>query len=249
MILKEKTAVVTGASRGIGAAIAQGLASHGANVVINYKSAKTKAEEVLAAIEKDGGKAMIFGADVRNRQAVDAMIKAAVNAYGKVDILVNNANINFPMKPFMEYEWPEMEAKIMGEMQAMYNCCQAVLPGMTERKSGRIILISSTLSRQPGYGFCAHSAAKSAMDGMAKVMASELGPMGVTVNVLGPGLVSTDATADLPDEMRSRIAAMTPLRRVGEPDDLAGPTVFLASDLSGYVTGQYIPVNGGSFVV
>lgn len=131
----------------------------------------------------------------------------------------------------------------------MYNCSQAALLNMLPRKAGKLIFISSTLSRQPGYGFAAHSAAKSAMDSMAKVMATELGPEGITVNVVGPGLVKTDATAGLPAEVHEQTAAHTPLRRVGEPEDIAGVVLFLASSLSDYVNGQYITVSGGGYMI
>ncbi|MBW2469676.1 MAG: SDR family oxidoreductase, partial [Deltaproteobacteria bacterium] len=235
--LKDKVALVTGASRGIGAASATALAHHGAAVVVNYINSKDKAEAVLAEIKGKGGRGMVFQADVRDRGAVDAMVDAAVKEFGQIDILVNNANINFPIKPFIELTWDEMEAKIMGEMKALYNCSQTVLKDMLGRKSGKLILISSSLSRFPGYGFAAHAAAKSAMDGMAKVMATELGPAGITVNVIGPGLTLTDATAGQPKEVHEQVAAITPLRRLGLPQDIAGAVVFLASSLSDYLSG------------
>jgi len=172
------------------------------------------------------------------------MVEAAINKFGKIDVLVNNANIDFPVKPFVDLSREEVNAKITSEMQALYNCSQAVLRVMTQRKSEKLIFISSSLSRQPGYGFAAHAAAKSAVGSMAKVMATELGPEGITVNVIGPGLAKTDATAGQPAEMHEQIAAFTPLRRVGMPDDIAGVALFLTSSLS---DGQYIPVNGGSF--
>ncbi len=247
--LKNKVALITGASRGIGAATAKALAHHGAAVIINYIQSKDKAEQVLEEINAEGGRGMIFQADVRDAQAVDAMADAAIKKFGKIDVLVNNANINFPVKPFVELTWDEIEAKIMSEMKALYNCSQAVLKDMTRRKSGKLIFISSSLSRSPGFGFSAHAAAKSAMDGMAKVMATELGPLGITVNVVGPGLTLTDATAGQPKEMHEQVAAITPLRRLGMPDDIAGVVVFLASSLSNYLTGEYIPVTGGSFMI
>ncbi|MGD8667698.1 MAG: SDR family oxidoreductase [Desulfobacterales bacterium] len=247
--LKDKVALITGASRGIGAASATALAHHGAAVIVNYINSKDKAEAVLDGIKGKGGRGMVFQADVRDRGAVDAMVEAAVREFGQIDILVNNANINFPIKPFVELTWDEMEAKFMGEMKALYNCSQAVLKDMLGRKSGKLILISSSLSRFPGYGFAAHAAAKSAMDSMAKVMASELGPAGITVNVIGPGLTLTDATAGQPKEMHEQVAAITPLRRLGLPQDIAGAVVFLASSLSDYLSGEYLPVTGGSYMI
>ena len=247
--LQGKVALVTGAARGIGAAAARELAAHGAAVVVNYLQAADRAEEVRKTIITAGGRAITVQADVRNRIAVEAMIVQAENELGPVDILVNNANINFPMLPFVELAWTDIEAKITGEMGALVHCCQAVLKGMMIRKAGKIILVSSSLSREPGYGFAAHCAAKAAMDSMARTMALELGPSGINVNVVGPGLTRTDATAFLPPEVHEQTAAHTPLRRVGEPGDVARVIVFLASPMADYLTGQYIPVNGGGFMV
>ena len=247
--LKDKVALITGASRGIGAASAKALAHHGATVVINYIKSNDKAEELLGDIEKAGGKGMVLKADVREQDAVDAMVETTLKEFGKIDVLVNNANINFPIKPFIELTWDQMEAKILGEMKALYNCSQAVLKDMISRKSGKLIFVSSSLSRFPGFGFSAHAAAKSAMDSMAKVMAMELGPAGITVNVVGPGLTLTDATAGQPKEVHEQVAAITPLRRLGMPDDIAGVILFLASRLSDYLNGEYIPVTGGSFMI
>ncbi len=247
--LKDKVALITGASRGIGAASAKALAHHGATVVINYIKSKDKAEELLDGITKAGGKGIVCQADVRNQDAVNDMVESTLNEFGKIDVLVNNANINFPIRPFIELTWEQIEAKILGEMKAFYNCSQAVLKDMLVRKSGKLIFVSSSLSRFPGFGFSAHAAAKSAMDGMAKVMAMELGPSGITVNVVGPGLTITDATAGQPKEVHEQVAAITPLRRLGMPDDIAGVVLFLASSLSDYLAGAYIPVTGGSFMI
>ena len=247
--LKEKVALITGASRGIGAASAKAIAHHGAKVVINYLKSKDKAEELLDEIQNAGGKGMVFQADVRDQGAVNDMVESTLKEFGQIDVLVNNANINFPIRPFIELTWDQIEAKILGEMKALYNCSRAVLGDMLDRKSGKLIFVSSSLSRFPGFGFSAHAAAKSAMDSMAKVMAMELGPSGITVNVVGPGLTLTDATAGQPKEVHEQVAAITPLRRLGMPDDVAGAVLFLASSLSDYLNGEYIPVTGGSFMI
>jgi 3-oxoacyl-[acyl-carrier protein] reductase len=218
-------------------------------VVINYINRKDKAEELLDDIKKAGGKGIVFQADVRDQGAVNGMVEFTLKEFGKIDVLVNNANINFPIRPFIELTWDQIEAKILGEMKALYNCSQAVLKDMLNRKSGKLIFVSSSLSRFPGFGFSAHAAAKSAMDSMAKVMAMELGPSGITVNVVGPGLTLTDATAGQPKEVHEQVAAITPLRRLGMPDDIAGVVLFLASSLSDYLNGEYIPVTGGSFMI
>ena len=247
--LQGKVALVTGASRGIGAAIARDLADHDAAVVINYLQSKDKAESLKQEITAAGGRAIAVQADVRDRSAVNSMIATAEKELGKVDILVNNANIDFPMQPFAEMSWPDIEAKLTGELGAMVHCCQAVIPGMMEKKYGKIILVSSTLSREPGYGFAAHCAAKAAVDSLARTMAQELGPSGIYVNVVDPGLTRTDATAGLSAEVFKHTAEHNPLLRVAEPQDIASVIMFLASEMSDYVTGQYIPVNGGGFML
>jgi 3-oxoacyl-[acyl-carrier protein] reductase len=247
--LQGKVALVTGASRGIGAAIARDLADHDAAVVINYLQSKNKAEALRDNILEAGGKAVAVQADVRDRGAVDKMVAMAEKELGPIDILVNNANIDFPMQPFAELSWPDIEAKLTGELGAMVHCCQAVLPGMIGKKYGKIILVSSTLSREPGYGFAAHCAAKAAVDSLARAMAQELGPSGIFVNVVGPGLTKTDATSGLPPEVFTHTAEHAPLLRVAEPEDIASVIMFLASEMSDYITGQYIPVNGGGFML
>jgi 3-oxoacyl-[acyl-carrier protein] reductase len=247
--LQGKVALVTGASRGIGAAAARDLADHDAAVVINYLQSKDKAEALKESIIAAGGRAIAVQADVRDRGAVDRMVARTEKELGPVDILVNNANIDFPMQPFTELSWPDVEAKLTGEIGAMVHCCQAVIPGMAAKKYGKIILVSSSLSREPGYGFGAHCAAKAAMDSLARTMAQELGPAGIFINVIGPGLTRTDATAGLPPEIFTHTAEHTPLLRVAEPDDIAGVIMFLASEMSDHITGQYLPVNGGAFML
>ncbi len=247
--LQGKVALVTGASRGIGAAIARDLADYDAAVVINYLNSKDRAEELRNSIITAGGSAVAVQADVRDRGAVDRMIDLVEKELGRIDILVNNANIDFPMQPFAEMAWPDIEAKLTGEIGAMVHCSQAVIPGMMAKKYGKIILVSSSLSREPGYGFAAHCAAKAAMDSLARAMALELGPAGIYVNVVGPGLTRTDATAGLPPEVFTHTAEHTPLLRVAEPGDIASVVMFLASEMSDYLTGQYIPVNGGGFML
>ncbi len=247
--LQGKVALVTGASRGIGAAAARDLADHDAAVVINYLQSEDKAEALKESIIAAGGRAIAVQADVRDRGAVDRMVARTEKELGPVDILVNNANIDFPMQPFTELSWPDVEAKLTGEIGAMVHCCQAVIPGMAAKKYGKIILVSSSLSREPGYGFGAHCAAKAAMDSLARTMAQELGPAGIFINVIGPGLTRTDATAGLPPEIFTHTAEHTPLLRVAEPDDIAGVIMFLASEMSDHITGQYLPVNGGAFML
>ncbi len=244
MELKGKVALVTGESRGIGAATVKLLAARGASVGVNYFQSEKAAQDVVAAIGAAGGRALAIKADVREREQVDDMAKEAEKSFGPLNVLVINASIGFPVKPFLEYPWDAFEAKLLGEMKAAFNCCKAVVPGMVARKSGSVIAISSGLSRHPGQGFCAHSSAKSALDAFIKSIALELGQSGVRANVVAPGLTLTDATSFLPAEAKEASARATPLKRNGLPEDIAGAVLFLASDASRFVTGQYIPVSG-----
>ena len=244
-MLKDKVAMVTGASRGIGAATAKLLAAQGAKVAVNYGKSRERGESVLAEIMAAGGRAILVQADVTDRGQVDSMIGRVEAELGPIDILVNNAAINFATVPFAQYRWEDFERKLTHELMASFNCCQAVLPGMVTRHSGCIVNVSSGLSRVPGPGFIAHSSAKSALDAFSKSLALELGPQGIRVNVVAPGLVPTDATAHLPKEIHERTKQHTPLRRQASPADIAGAILFYCSDFSGFVTGTYLPVNGG----
>ncbi len=246
MLMQDRIVLVTGASRGIGAATAKLLAEHGAAVAVNYNSSEEAAAHVVASIESAGGRAIAVRADARDREQVEAMVGEVTASLGPIDTLVANASIQFPMTPFTEYPWEAFEAKLVGELKAAFFPCRAVIPGMIERGSGCIIAISSGLSRHPGPGFCAHSTAKSGLDGFAKSLALELGPHGIRVNVVAPGLTITDATAHLPEPHKRAMAERTPLRRNGLPEDVAGAVLGLASNLAGFVTGAYLPVSGGN---
>jgi 3-oxoacyl-[acyl-carrier protein] reductase len=245
-MLKDKVAVVTGSSRGIGAAIARELARSGAKVVVNYSTSREAAQQVVAGITAAGGRAMLCRADVTVQAEVEAMMRAAEAELGPIDILVNNASIGFPIVPFTQYRWEDFERKLTSELKASFFPCQAVVPGMVQRRSGVIVNVSSGLSRVPGPGFIAHSSAKSALDAFSKSLALELGPFGIRVNVVAPGLTLTDATSHQPKELHEAIKARTPLRRLGEPDDVAGAVLFFCTDEAKYVTGAYLPVCGGS---
>jgi len=246
MLLQGKTAIVTGSSRGIGAATVKLLAAHGAGVAVNYCGNKEKGEEVLGDIQKAGGKAILVQADVTDREQVDRMVARVESELGPVDILVNNANMSFPVKPFVEFAWEDFERKILNEMKASFYCCQAVVPGMVRRKNGCIVNVSSGLSRVPGPGFIAHCSAKSALDAFSKSLALELGPNGIRVNVVAPGLTLTDATAHQPKEMHQAVAAHTPLRRLGLPEDIAGAVLFYCTDWAKFISGTYLPASGGT---
>jgi len=247
-LLQDKVAIVTGASRGIGAETAKLLAAHGAKVAVNYHMSRERAEQVLAEIRLHGGEGIAVRADVTERPQVEALVRETQEQLGPVDILVNNAAIPFPVVPFTECRWEDFERKITLEMAACFHPCQAVIPGMLRRGHGCIVNVSSGLSRSPGVGYSSHSAAKSALDALSKSLAMELGPAGIRVNVVAPGLTDTDATAFVPPQVREMIAAHTPLRRIGRPEDVAGAVLFCCADWSRFVSGAYLPVSGGSLM-
>ncbi|NTW48170.1 MAG: 3-oxoacyl-ACP reductase FabG [Chlorobiales bacterium] len=244
-MMKGRTVLVTGASRGIGAATAKLLAAQGAAVAVNYFQSEDAAQKVVEEITKAGGKAVAVKADVREEAEVKTMVAAVEKALGPIDTLVSNASIGFPVKPFTEFSWTDFEAKLTGELKSAFFCCKAVVPGMIQRRKGSIVAISSTLSRHSSLGFIAHCTAKSGLDAFVRSLAVELGPHGICVNVVAPGLTLTDATSWIPEEQKAAIAGMAPLQRIGMPEDIAGAVLALVSDHSRFVTGCYVPVSGG----
>lgn len=243
--LQNKVAIVTGSSRGIGAATAILLARAGANVVINYHNSGKEALNVLSEVEGLGRRGKVIQADVRNPENVKKMVDQTASEFGKVDILVSNANMSFAIKPFMEMSWEEFFHKLNNELSSAFHLCQAVVPHMEKQGGGKIVLISSTLSRTPSSGFVAHGTAKAAIAAFAKYLAQELGPKNIVTNVIAPGLVLTDLTKDQPAEVHEAVRKFTPLQRVAKPEDVAGAVLSLVADWNVFVNGAYIPVNGG----
>lgn len=249
MNLTGKIVLVTGASRGIGAATAIKLAQHGATVAVNFNNSEEKAKEVVNSIEKSGSKAIAVKANIFDKAESEQMVSQVEHQLGKIDVLVLNAGANFKMASFLEQSWEDFENKILREVKGSFWTIKAVLPSMIERKSGSIIIVSSGLSRKPGFGFSTHTTAKSALDGFAKALALEFGPMGIRVNVIAPGLTLTDATSFMQQSQIEAAASFVPLKRVALPEDIAGAILFYASDESKYITGNYLPVNGGQIML
>ncbi len=241
--LADKVAIITGSSRGIGKATALALAAEGAKVVVNYARSSSAADEVVAEIEGTGGEAIALQADVSQADQVDAMIKATMDKFGRIDVLVNNAGITrdtllLRMKP---EDW---QAVIDLNLTGVFLCTRAVSKIMLKQRSGRIVNISSVAGLMGNPGQANYSAAKAGVIGFTKTVAKELAPRGVTANVVAPGFIATDMTGDLKNT--EEILKYIPLARYGKPEEVAGLIRFLAADpAAAYITGQVMNVDGG----
>jgi len=244
--LRGKVALVTGASRGIGAAAAKRLAQGGATLIVNYHRSRPAAEQVLRQIEDGGGRGMTFQADVTRQEQVEAMFGAAREKFGAVDVLVNNAYFPFEVGPLHELSWESLQRAVEHELSAFHHCVRACLPGMKEKKAGRIIVVSTRLAQQPLPRMGAYAAAKSALESMANTTAIELGSLGIAVNVVTPAFTLTDASMIMPEAFRERIKETRPLKKHLYPEDVAGAIAFLAGDEASMLTGSHILITGGS---
>ncbi len=241
MLLDAKIAVVTGASRGIGRAIALKLAAEGAKVVVNYAGNVHAAEEVVKKIEGLGGEAFAFQCDVADGAAVDAMVKETIARFGALDILVNNAGITRDalLLRMKEEDWDSVLAT---NLKGMFLCTKAVSRRMMKQKSGRILNMASVVGVAGNAGQANYAAAKAGVIGFTKSAAKELASRNITVNAIAPGFIATDMTAALD---REEILKTIPLARLGVPEDVAETAAFLVSDKASYITGQTIHVDGG----
>ena len=244
MKLAGKAAIVTGASRGIGREIALELARQGADVVVNYSGSEERANAVVAEIKGLGRNAIAFQCNVADSESVANMVKAAIDAFGKIDILINNAGItrdNLLMR-MKEEEWDDV---ININLKGVFLCTKAVTRQMMKQRSGRIINISSIVGVSGNPGQANYVAAKSGVIGLTKTTAKELSSRGITVNAIAPGFITTEMTDKLPDDVKEQMLKHIPLARFGEPADIANVVVFLSSEESRYMTGQTLHVDGG----
>jgi 3-oxoacyl-[acyl-carrier protein] reductase len=243
--MKDRVVLITGASRGMGAASARLLGSHGAAIGVNYHSNESAAQQVVADIVSAGGSAIAVKGDVTEMPQVESIVRQVTDAFGDIDTLVLNANTPLAIAPFVDYKWEDFETRLVAELKCAFFPCKAVVPSMIQHRRGCIIAISSFSSRQPTEGFCAVSAAKSGLDGFVKSLALELGSYNIRVNAIAPALTITDATASYSQELKDTVASMTPLKRNGLPEDVAGAVFLMAAKEAGFITGAYLPVSGG----
>ena len=238
-LLEGKVALVTGATRGIGKAIALKFAEHGANVAFTFRSSAAAAEEVTKQLEAYGVKAMAFASDASSFDDAHKVVEQVVAEFGRVDVLVNNAGITKDglMMRMTEQQWDDV---INNNLKSAFNFTHAVTPVMAKQRSGSIINLSSVVGVAGNAGQCNYSASKAGMIGLTKSIAKEMGPRGIRANAIAPGFIETDMTNQLSEQVREAWAQQIPLRRGGTPDDVAGVALFLASDMSGYVSGQVI---------
>lgn len=242
-----KTVIVTGGSRGIGAATCIRFAELGYNVILNYNNSR-EAAMMLAKSQRDAGRAVYpCFADVSNRAAVEKMVDNVIREFGKIDVLVNNAGISF-QGLFTDMSSEEWNKLLSVNLTGNFNCTQAVLPHMIRNHSGSIINVSSVWGQTGASCEVPYSATKAAIIGMTKALAKEVGPSGIRVNCVAPGVINTKMNSHLSIEDMAALVDETPLGRIGEPDDIATLITYLASEEASFITGQIIGANGGFYI-
>lgn len=241
-----RVAMVTGASRGIGAATARVLAEHGFRVVVNYRSSAAEAEEVVAAITAAGGDAVATKADVTIADDVTAMVGDVEQRWGQVDVVVHNALIPYAITPFADLTWEQLGGKLDRELHAAFLITKAVVPGMISREYGRLVYMTAAPSQHPRAGMINLGVAKAAMNQFVRYIALELAPHGITANLVAPATVQgTAMSRQLTADEMQHLGAAAPMGRLVTPDEVAETCAFLASEEAGFTTGHYLPVDGG----
>ncbi len=243
-MLKDKVAIVTGASKGIGRAIAINFAKEGAKVVLNYRSDDNGAQEVLKEIENNGGVALLHRGDVSDFSVAEDLIKFCIEKFSRIDILVNNAGITRDTL-LLRMKEEDFDSVINVNLKGSFNCVKHASSFMIKQKYGKILNISSVIGLIGNVGQINYAASKAGIIGMTKSLAKELGSRGINVNAIAPGFIETDMTSVLEDKTKETIMSHIPLKRMGSVEDVSNLAVFLASDLASYITGQVITVDGG----
>jgi acetoacetyl-CoA reductase len=244
--LKEAVVVVTGASRGLGRAIAEELSGGGAKVVVNYSRSKEPAEELVNQISESGGEAIAVQADVSDAEQAQKLIDQALERFNRVDVLINNAGINIDrtLRKLSVEDWDKV---IQVDLNSAFYTVHAVLPHMTDQGGGKIINMSSFVGEAGNIGQANYSAAKAGLLGFTKTAAQELARFGITVNAIAPGFIETDMVANIPEEAQQKLRKQVPLGRFGKPEEVAKAVRYLIED-GDYITGQSIDINGGIYI-
>ena len=254
MDFRDRIILVTGASRGIGAAIARAFAAEGGRVAVNYLRSAEAAEAVAAECRALGGDGWAVRADVRDADAVAAMFAGVQEEFGGIDAVVNNAFLAYAFDPaartpFWDLDWTDYERQMEGSLRGCFNVSRAAIPAFARRAKGSIVNIATDLVERPSIPYHEYTTAKAAVVAFSRNLAVELGPRGIRVNCVAPGLVyPTEGSRDTSEATMERIVSDTPLRRIAAPEDIAGPVLFLASDWSRFMTGQTLYVDGGLVV-
>ncbi|GAB3066746.1 3-oxoacyl-ACP reductase [Virgibacillus ainsalahensis] len=251
MNLKGKITLVTGASRGIGAAIAKDFGDEGAFVIVNYLKSESRAAAIVDHIQENGGEAISMQADVTDEKSVQDMVTKVVESFGAIDVVVNNALPHYTFNPktrkmAWEMKWQDYQKQIEGSMGGTFNVCKAVMPYMKEQNNGRIINMITNLIDLPLVPYHDYTSAKSGLLGYSRNLAVDLGRFGITVNCVAPGLTyPTDSSRETKEDVREEIVRLTPMGKIATPTDITGSVLFFASDWASFVTGQCIRVDGG----
>ncbi len=245
--LSEKTCLVTGGSRGIGKATAIMMAQAGARVVINYQRAEQQAQEVAQIIEQHGGHARLYKADVSNEEEANQMVESIVKDFGPIQVLVNNAGVTRD-KSFIKMTKMMWDEVLGVNLNGPFNVTHAVLPAMIDSGWGRIVNVASIVGQTGNFGQANYAVTKGGLIAFTMTLAREVGRKGITVNAVAPGYIETDMTKDVPDAVIEHVKALTPLGRLGKPEEVAAAICFLAGDTSSYINGQVLPVNGGMYM-
>lgn len=243
-MLKDKVAIVTGGTRGIGRAIALKLADNGANIVINYRNSDKEAEELKAILEEKGVKVLTVKCDISNFEDSKNLMNKCKEVFGKIDILVNNAGITKDTL-IMRMKEEDFDSVIDVNLKGTFNCAKHASAIMLKQRFGKIINMTSVVGIAGNAGQVNYAASKAGVIGLTKSLAKELGSRGITVNAVAPGFINTDMTASLSEKVKEEASKNIPLKRLGDPEDVANLVGFLASDAANYITGQVINVDGG----